>query len=338
MMNETDDSHELIQELTEKAAIGISPDDFRDIVVIIPCLNEELTIAKVVSDFRNNLPGVRILVFDNNSTDRTAEIALAEGAEVIHSYRAGKGNVVRHAFDTIDAGIYILVDGDDTYDASAARQLTTMIRDGEADMVVVGRMKNFDKRRSFRRFHQFGNILITGLVSSLFGIRLTDVLSGYRAVSSDFAKYAPLESEGFEIETEMTLQAIDKKYTIREIMAPYGKRPEGSSSKLSTLGDGFLIIKLIIMILRNYKPLFFFGTLGVSALIGSIFAGIPPILDYYHDKFVSHVPLAILAAGLGILSVLFIGIGLILHSFNVYHRENYNMFRKLARGLDKKSD
>jgi glycosyltransferase involved in cell wall biosynthesis len=230
---------------------------YRDVAVLIPCFNEEKTVGKVVTDFNTALTGASIIVFDNESTDNTAAVAQMNGATVIHAPRRGKGNVVKQMFDQVDAEVYITVDGDDTYPASAAQELVAEFRKGGVDM-IVGVRESSAQEHSYRRFHRFGNRLVASLISRLFSIKLTDVMSGYRVLSKEFVKSVPLKSKGFEVETEMTLQAATKDFVIREVPIQYGSRPEGSYSKLNTFSDGFLVLKAIFIIFKDYKPLIFF--------------------------------------------------------------------------------
>jgi glycosyltransferase involved in cell wall biosynthesis len=303
---------------------------FAGVAVMVPCYNEELTVAKVVTDFAHALPGAEILVYDNNSTDKTAILARDAGAVVRRAPRQGKGNVVRQMFDEVDARIYVLVDGDDTYPAAAAVALVTALTKAGADMVVGVRMASFSAG-SFRRFHQLGNHLVAGLISRLFAAKVTDVLSGYRVFSRAFVKTVPLVSQGFEIETEMTLQALAKRFVIHEVPITYGCRPEGSQSKLNTYSDGFLVLKSIVMIFKDYKPLLFFSSLSAILFLVTLAAGLAPILDYVRARYVFHVPLAILATGTGILSALSLTIGLILHTITRYHNENFELLRRLYK-------
>ena len=304
------------------------------IAVLIPCYNEELTVSQVVADFRAALPEAEILVFDNNSKDRTAELALQAGARVIPSPRQGKGHVVRHMFDSVDADFYLMVDGDATYPAAEARKLIALVESGRADMAVGRRLTSY-AAGAFRQFHTFGNHLVARLISSLFGVQVSDVLSGYRVFSRDFVKSIPLLSAGFEIETEMTLQAISKNFTIVEADIAYGSRPEGSFSKLNTFSDGFRVLRSMFLIFKDYKPLIFFSAMAVLLFVLSIFAGIPPILDYVRNEnhFVKHVPLAVLAASLGILGCLSLSIGLILDTLSKYHQENFALHRRLIHAM-----
>jgi glycosyltransferase involved in cell wall biosynthesis len=300
------------------------------IAVLVPCYNEEVTVAQVIEGFREALPGAAIYVFDNNSTDATARVARDHGAAVVSSLRQGKGNVVRHMFETVEADIYVLVDGDATYPPESAPALIAKLQSTAADMVVGTRLSSFGGE-SFRRFHLFGNRMMSWIISRLFSIRLTDVLSGYRVFSRDFVKSVPLVSQGFEIETELTLQAAAKSFRLVEHPVPYGSRPEGSVSKLSTFSDGYIILRTIFAICKDYKPLMFFLTLSLVLALASIACGIPPILDYYHTRFVTHVPMAILAAGIGITSVIFFVVGVMLDTINKYHNENFVMHRRLIR-------
>jgi glycosyltransferase involved in cell wall biosynthesis len=306
----------------------------KKIAVIIPCFNESATIGKVVSDFRAALPQASVYVFDNNSTDDTGRIAQENGAIVIPSLRQGKGNVVRHMFDCVDADIYLMVDGDGTYPPADGGKLIHLVESGQADMAVGTRLTSFADK-SFRWFHQFGNHLISKMIRVLFGVNVTDVLSGYRAFGRDFAKTVPLMSGGFEIETELTLQAVSKDFTIKEIPVSYGRRPQGSHSKLSTVSDGFLILKALFIILKDYKPLLFFSIVSVIFAILSILAGILPIHDYWTQKIVLHVPLAILAAALASLAGISLAIGLILDTLCKYHKENFFIYRKILKNEQK---
>ena len=298
------------------------------VAVLIPCYNEEVAIGKVVSDFKRALPHATILVYDNNSTDSTASVARASGATVVPAPRQGKGNVVRQMFEEVDAEVYLMVDGDDTYPAAAAPELIAELGKGSGDMIVGARITSYDER-SFRMFHKFGNRLVARLISRLFSSKVSDILSGYRAFTTSFVKTIPLTSKGFEIETEMTLQALAKNFTIREIPIKYGIRPEGSFSKLNTFSDGFLVLKSIFIIFKDFKPLVFFSWLSAILFLITILTGIWPILDYLEYRYVYHIPFAILATGTGILSALSFSIGVILETISKYHNENFELFRRL---------
>lgn len=308
---------------------AVSTNTYYDVAVLIPCFNEENTVGKVVADFARTLTGAKILVFDNNSTDQTAAIAERNGANVVHAPLQGKGNVVKQMFDQVDSELYITVDGDDTYPASAARELIAEFRKGGADM-IVGARASADKL-SYRPFHRFGNRLVASLISRLFAIKVTDVMSGYRVLSREFVKSVPLKSEGFEVETEMTLQAATKDFVIREVPIQYGPRPEGSYSKLNTCSDGFLVLKAIFIIFKDYKPLFFFATLSGVLLVISLIAGSRAISDYLRTGQVYHLPSAVLATGTIILAALSLSIGLILDTISKYHNENFQLLRRLVK-------
>jgi glycosyltransferase involved in cell wall biosynthesis len=316
----------------KRTEISKSAGAYVGVAVLVPCYNEELTVKKVVGDFARALPGAQLFVYDNNSQDKTATFAMEAGATVRHAPRQGKGNVVKQMFDEVDAEVYVIVDGDDTYTAGAAAVLIAELKKTGADMVVGVRMLSFE-RGSFRRFHHLGNRIVAGLISRLFSSTVTDVLSGYRVFSREFVKTVPLMSSGFEIETEMTLQALAKRFVVKELPVGYGQRPEGSYSKLDTYSDGFLVLKLIVMIFKDYKPLIFFsGVSGILVLL-TLAAGLPPIIDYVETRYVRHVPLAILATGTGILSALSLTIGLTLHTISRYHNENFELLRKLRKSL-----
>lgn len=303
---------------------------YDDVAVLIPCLNEERTVGKVVTDFNRVLVGARILVFNNDSTDKTADVAEIHGAIVIRAPRRGKGNVVRQMFEHVEADVYITVDGDDTYPASAAQELVAEFRKGGVDM-IVGVRKSGVEDGSDRRFHRFGNRLVAWLISHLFPIKVTDVMSGYRVLSREFVKSVPLRARGFEVETEMTLQAATKDFVIREIPIEYGRRPEGSYSKLNTFSDGFLVLRAIFIIFKDYKPLIFFACLSGALVIVSGLAGFRAIRDYVETGQVYHLPSAVLATGTIILAALSLSIGVILDTLSKYHNENFQLLRRLVK-------
>ncbi|RPH96060.1 glycosyltransferase [candidate division KSB1 bacterium] len=303
------------------------------IAVLLPCYNEEVTVAKVVKDFRAVLPQASIYVFDNNSTDRTAELARDAGAIVVKSPRQGKGHVVRHMFETVEADIFVMADGDDTYPPEEAPSLIRTLEETGADMVVGMRLSRFDDQ-AFRRLHEFGNKLISGTISLLFRAPITDVLSGYRVYTREFTHSMYLQSSGFAIETELTLQALIKNCLIREVPVHYRSRPQGSVSKLNTFADGLHIFKAIFLIFKEYKPLAFFSILSGIAFILGLIAGWFPVRDYLQTSYVSHVPLAVLAAALEILAVLFLGIGLILNAVTRFHIETQAVAKRLFRAME----
>jgi len=299
----------------------------REIAVLLPCYNEEKTIEKVIADFQKELPQAKIYVFDNNSSDRSKALAEKANAIVIPSPRQGKGHVVRHMFTVVKADVYIMVDSDDTYLASAVNSLIEEFNSSGADMLVATRLQNHAKE-SFRIFHNFGNNLVSRLISFLFKTPTTDVLSGYRIFSNSFVKSIPLKSEGFDIETEMTLQCLVKGFSLKEVPVIYGERPQGSFSKLHTYRDGYVVLKALFMLFKDYKPFWFFTGLSLVLALLSGLAGSVPFMDYYTTGKVPHFPLAILASGLGILSAGSFMCGLLLDTINNYHNENFRMFMR----------
>lgn len=307
----------------------------RSVAVLLPCFNEAVTIAGVVREFRAALPQATVFVFDNNSTDDTAGLAREAGATVVQSPRQGKGNVIQHMFRTVEADLYVMADGDATYPADRAPALIDALDAAGADMVVGARLQDFE-RGAFRVLHGFGNNLISGLISVLFEARVTDVLSGFRVFDRQFVRRMHLRSTGFEIETEMTLQAIVKSALIVEVPIHYGSRPEGSVSKLNTFTDGWHVLRSIFLIFKDYKPLVFFSALSGLCLVLGLWAGWYPVSDYLETRFVSHVPLALLAAALEILAVLFLGIGLILNAITKFHLETQDVVGNLHRLLDRR--
>lgn len=283
--------------------------------VLIPCYNEAHTVAKVVADFRSALPEAQIWVFDNASTDGTAELARQAGAQVYRVPAKGKGNVVRAMFREVEADVYLMVDGDDTYPAEHARALLEDIIEGHADMVVGTRLEQHDNA-SFRRFHGFGNKLVRWSIGRLFGQPVRDVLSGYRAFSRRFVKSMPVLSRGFEIETEMTVFAMSNAFVLTERAVPYGVRPEGSESKLSTFRDGFRVLRTIGFLYKDLRPLLFFGLAALVAGICSLLAGAFVIHEFSLTGEVSHPSTAVLAAALALTAFILLATGLILDTVN----------------------
>ena len=304
-----------------------SPARSDTLAVLIPCLNEETTIGAVVRDFRRVLPDAPVYVFDNASTDRSAVNAAAAGAIVVSSPRRGKGHVVRHMFASVDVDRYLLVDGDDTYPADRAPALLEALRRGGVDMTVGARTAGAEPG-AFRRFHRLGNRLVSGLIATLFHVPATDVMSGYRALSRDFVQSVPLLSEGFEIETEMILQAATKGFAFRELPVDYRRRPKGSASKLDTVADGWLVLRTLFLIVKDYKPLFAFSIVSAGFAILSLLAGWGPVQDYLTTGLVPRFPRAILAAGLGVLSGVSMGVALILDTLAKYQRETFEIWRR----------
>jgi len=280
------------------------------IAVLVPCLNEEAAVPRVVADFRKHLPQALIFVYDNGSTDRTAEVARQAGAIVRCEPLKGKGNVVRRMFADIEADIYVLVDGDDTYDAASAPALIRRLVDNSLDMVNGAREEKSEA--AYRRGHRFGNRLLTGLVAKLFGERMTDMLSGYRVFSRRFVKSFPALASGFETETELTVHALELRLPIAEVMTPYRERPPASSSKLRTIPDGIRIMRLIMRLVREERPLEFFSAMAALLALTSVILAIPVVADYLRTGQVPRLPTAVLSTGLMLLSFLSLVCGLIL--------------------------
>lgn len=296
------------------------------IAVLIPCYNEELTIEKVIKDFKKELPNSDIYVYNNNSKDRTEEIARENGAIVVNEYKQGKGNVVRSQFRDIEADIYVMVDGDDTYPAEFVHQLIDVVRSGEADMAIGDRLSNGTyQKENKRHFHEFGNNLVKKSINILFNTDLKDIMTGYRVFNKRFVKNMPVLSPKFEIETEMSLYALDKKYAIKEIPIVYRDRPAGSTSKLDTVGDGIKVVKTIIKMFKDYKPFKFFGLISIILFLVGLIIGLPVLLEFFKTSYITKVPSAILATGIMILSVLSFQCGIILDTITRQNRENYEL-------------
>ena len=300
------------------------------IAVLIPCLNEEVTVGKVIRDFRDVLPDALCYVFDNNSTDRTAQIAAEAGAEVVSVPQPGKGNVVQAMFREVEADCYVMVDGDDTYSAEHVRELLQPVLEGRADMTVATRLSECADD-SFRPLHVFGNNLVRALVNWTFRSRLTDIMSGYRAFSRELVRSVPVLSSGFEVETELTIRVLDFGFRIEEIVVPYRKRPEGSESKLRTFRDGFRVLSEIASIAKAYKPLTFFGMIALGFFLAGGLAGGWVVWDYLEDQYVNKVPTAILATGCVLLGFGSFGIGIILHTLSHRLRETRRLLTQLLR-------
>ena len=298
----------------------------KEIAVLIPCYNEAVTIAKVVDDFRRELPEATIYVYDNNSSDDTAEIARTHGAVVRFEPRQGKGNVVRQMFRDIDADCYLMVDGDDTYPADAAHALCNPILENRADMTVGDRLSNGTYAEENKRaFHGFGNDLVRAMIKWIYGYGFDDVMTGYRAFSRTFVKTFPVLSEGFQIETELSIHAVDRRWRILDVPIIYRDRPEGSESKLDTVGDGIKVIMMIGSLFKNYRPLKFFSLVAlILAIIGLAF-GIPVIFEYLQTGLVPRFPTAILAASLIFLASLALVAGLILDSVAKSERRQWEL-------------
>jgi len=289
------------------------------LAVLVPCFNEEAAIGQVVRDFRAALPQATVYVYDNNSTDRTMEVARSAGAVVRREAHQGKGNVVRRMFSDIDADVYVLVDGDATYDAPSAPAMIARLLDERLDMVVAARVH--EEQAAYRRGHVTGNRLLTGFVATVFGTAFSDILSGYRVFSRRFVKSFPVLSGGFEIETELTVHALELELPIAEIRTPYYARPEGSESKLSTWRDGFRILGTILKLYRSERPLAFFSSIGIALAAVSIGLAIPIVITFVEYGIVPRLPSAILAMGLMLAAYVSIAAGLILDTVTRGRRE-----------------
>jgi glycosyltransferase involved in cell wall biosynthesis len=289
------------------------------IAVLVPCFNEEAAVAKVVADFRNNLPGAEIFVYDNNSSDRTVAVASEAGAEVRSERRQGKGHVVRRMFADIDADIYVLVDGDATYDAASAPRMIEKLKADRLDMVVGFRVDQAEA--AYRPGHRTGNRMLTGFLTSVFGEAFKDILSGYRVFSRRFVKSFPVLSDGFEIETELSVHALELALPVAEIETPYFARPEGSFSKLNTWRDGFRILGTILKLYRSEKPLRFFSAIGLFLTVVSIGLAIPVVVTWLEQGIVPRLPTAVLSTGLIIVAVLSVSSGLVLDTVTRGRRE-----------------
>jgi glycosyltransferase involved in cell wall biosynthesis len=291
----------------------------RRVAVLIPCYNEADAIAKVVQDFRKVLPQADIYVYDNNSQDSTVEVAQAAGAIVRREYRQGKGNVVRRMFSDIDADVYVMVDGDGTYHAPSALEMIRQLQDDCLDMVVGCRESV--SQEAYRRGHRFGNSLLTGFVARLFGRQFHDILSGYRVFSRRFVQSFPALSPGFEIETEITVHALELRMPIAEMATPYGARAEGSVSKLNTYKDGFKILRMIMALYRREYPARFFSIIGAAFAMLSVALATPVVIEFINTGLVRRFPTAFLCVGLMLCAGGFFGSGLILDTVTHGRRE-----------------
>ncbi len=304
---------------SSELAVEARAADRYDVAVLVPCYNEARAIAKVVGDFRAALPGATIYVYDNNSTDRTVEAANAAGAVVRHETHQGKGYVVRRMFNDIEADIYVLVDGDATYDAPSAPNMIAKLLSDRLDMVVATRVDRDDK--AYRRGHRAGNRLLTGFVTHIFGHAFTDILSGYRVFSRRFVKSFPILSGGFEIETELTVHALELELPVGEVATPYYSRPSGSASKLSTWQDGFRIFWTVLRLYRAERPLALFGSIGIALALIALGLAVPIFITYVEQGLVPRLPTAVLSTGLMLVAVLSIACGLILDTVTRGRRE-----------------
>lgn len=296
------------------------------IAALVPCYNESLTIAKVCDDFKKYLPEATVYVYDNNSSDGTAKIAAEHGAVVVHEGRQGKGNVVRQMLRDIDADCYVMVDGDDTYPIEQVREVIAPILDGTADHVVGDRLSNGTYAAENKRAgHGFGNDLVRWLIKVLYGFEYTDVMTGYRAFNREFAKTLPVLSPGFEIETELSIHAVDKNWRIVYVPIDYRDRPEGSESKLNTVSDGIKVLKMIFSLFKDYKPLGFFSLIALVFFVIGLVLGIPVIAEFAATGLVPRFPTAILAVAFCGLAALMLVCGLILDTVVKGNRRDWEL-------------
>ncbi len=305
------------------------------IAVLIPCYNESQTIEKVVTDWRRELPEAVIYVYDNNSTDHTDDIARAAGAVVRYEYQQGKGNVIRRMFREIDAQCYIMIDGDDTYPAEIGREMTDLVLERNVDMVVGDRLSSTYFEENKRPFHNFGNSLVRGTINKLFRSNIRDIMTGYRAFSYEFVKSFPVLSKGFEIETEMSIHAVDKNMNVANVIIEYRDRPEGSESKLNTYSDGFKVLKTIGRLYRNYKPMQFFGIVALILMIISAAMFIPVLAIYIQTGLVPNFPTLIVSGFIALAALESLFSGMILSTLAEKERQEFEFRLQLVRKMKK---
>ena len=295
------------------------------IAVLIPCYNESKTIAKVVSDYKYALPTADIYVYDNNSKDDTDKIASEAGAIVRYERRQGKGNVIRTMFREIYCDCYIVIDGDDSYPAENAAEMCRLVLEEKVDMVIGDRLSSTYFEENKRPFHNFGNSLVRGLINRLFHANVKDIMTGYRAFSKPFVKHFPVLSQGFEIETEMTIHALDKNFYIKEVPVKYRDRPEGSVSKLNTYSDGIKVLKTIVRLFKEYKPFFFFNVVAGIFLLIALILFIPVFNEYLHTGLVPRFPTLIVSGMLALLGFMFFFCGIVLDVVAQKHKQLFEI-------------
>ena len=307
------------------------------IAVLIPCYNEAQTVEKVVKDWKRELPEAVIYVYDNNSTDGTADIAAAAGAVVRHEYAQGKGNVIRRMFREIDADCYIMVDGDDTYPAESGREMVNLVLEKQADMVVGDRLSSTYYQENKRPFHNFGNSMMKTAINTLFKTNIQDIMTGLRAFSYQFVKTFPVLSKGFDIETEMTIHAVHKNMRVENVVIEYRDRPAGSVSKLNTFRDGFKVIKTVVKFFKTYKPLAFFGALAgvLVAIAAALF--IPVLVEYFQTGLVARFPTLIVSGFIAIAAIQSFFAGLILHTIIEKDKQDFEFKLQLISGRERRS-
>lgn len=303
--------------------------------VLIPCYNEAKTIGRVVADFKEKMPHADIYVYDNNSTDNTAELAEQAGAIVRYEHKQGKGNVVRTMFREVDADCYVMVDGDDTYPADFGPRLEQLVLSGKADMAVGDRLSSTYFTENKRPFHNFGNVLVRRMINFLFRAKLNDIMTGARAFNKDFVKSFPVISKGFEIETEMTIFALDNNFAIKEVPIAYQDRPQGSESKLNTYSDGLKVLKTIVNLFKDTKPLAFFSILSLILLLISFGFFLPILIQFVQTGIVDKFPTLIVISALTVIALLNFFCGVILSVLKKQHRQNFErqitVLHELAR-------
>ena len=296
-----------------------------EIAVIIPCYNESKTIAKVIKDYKEALPEATVYVYDNNSTDNTDKIAKEAGAVVKYEHRQGKGNVIRTMFREIEADCYLMIDGDDTYSADHAREMCNYVLNDKYDMVIGDRLSSTYFQENKRPFHNFGNKIVRDLINKIFKNDIKDIMTGYRAFSYNFVKTFPVLSKGFEIETEMTIHAIDKNFALKEIPIQYRDRPAGSVSKLNTYKDGMKVIKTIALLFKEYKPALFFNIIALVVFIISLLFSVPVFAEYFNTGLVPRFPTLIVASIFTVIALLLSTTGIILQVIVKKHRQLFEI-------------
>ena len=298
----------------------------KTIAVLIPCYNESQTIDKVVKDYKKVLPEADIYVYDNNSSDHTDEIAKKAGAIVRYEYRQGKGNVIRTMFRELDYDCYLMIDGDDTYPAENAREMCDLVLNGKADMVVGDRLSSTYFKENKRMFHNMGNVVVRWFINTIFKNNIKDIMTGYRAFSYDFVKGFPILSKGFEIETEMTIHAVDKNFKIVEIPVQYRDRPAGSESKLNTISDGIKVLRTIGRLFEEYRPALFFNIIASIFFILFLIAFLPVVIEYFKTGSVPRFPTLIVSTLLGVITIVMWITGVILEIIAKKHKQLYELY------------
>lgn len=308
------------------------------IAVLIPCYNESKTIEKVIKYYQKALPEANIYVYDNNSSDKTAEIAARAGAIVRYEYRQGKGNVIRSMFRDIDSDCYIMIDGDDTYPAEHAKEIVDLVLNKGVDMVIGDRLSSTYFEENKRPFHNLGNKVVRFLINKLFKSNVRDIMTGYRGFSKQFVKSFPVLSKGFEIETEMTIHSLDKNFLLEEIPVQYRDRPEGSVSKLNTFSDGFKVLHTIATLFKEYKPFIFFSTISISLCLLSLVFFIPVFIEYLNTGLVLRFPTLIVCGFIAIIALLMWTSGIVLEVIAKKHKQNFEILLNIMNEKEKEKE